>query len=223
MESNTTVTSSSLVCYREPAPTSQTHRPNILALVSRASTQFRFPFLAAATLHMAQRQSGLCLPLGTGLVHILPPILWKPGLFVKTPCLIGLEGRDWGWERGWGEASSVPSLVSTHTGPGWKSTEMSRLATGSGRCVNPINFIFGGQSWMGLTAVSRQMSLLICTVASNRDRANKRASEWRSDRDQGSSACLREAGAWQPSVGNHSIRFNNISENKQTKKRGRTA
>lgn len=40
-----------------------------------------FPFLATA-LHMAPRQNGLCLPPGTGLAHILPPIPWKPWLLL---------------------------------------------------------------------------------------------------------------------------------------------
>lgn len=83
------VTSSSLVSYREPAPTNPAKLiANILAHVSRASTQFRFPFLAAATMNMAQKQSGLCLPLGTRLAHILPPTLWKPRLFLVKGTLL---------------------------------------------------------------------------------------------------------------------------------------
>lgn len=63
-----------------------------LALLNAESqhitTHFRFPFLAVATQHMAQRQSGLCLPLGSGLAHILPPIPWKPQLLLVSHTML---------------------------------------------------------------------------------------------------------------------------------------
>lgn len=86
--------------------------------------------------------------------------------------MVGLQDHEGG--EGEEEVSSGPSLVSTYTGQGWKYTEMPRLVTDSGG-------VCGGQSWVGLTAVSCQMSLLIHTMA-------RMGTEQRSDREgQGSS------------------------------------
>lgn len=83
-----TVTSISLVSYGEAAPISPADSESQhITTVSKASTRFRFPFLASA-LHMVPRQSGLCLPLGTGLAHILPPVPWKPWLLLVLNTLL---------------------------------------------------------------------------------------------------------------------------------------
>lgn len=98
------------------------------------------------------------------------------------------------------EASSGLSLVSTYTRQGWKSTEMPRLVTDSGGCANPISFICGDQSWVGLTAVSCQMSLLIHTMA--RTGWSRGLTEKARAVLEALSACLREKGTWQLYFGN---------------------
>lgn len=115
-----TITSISLVSYGEPAPISPADSESQhITTVSRASTQFRFPFLATPPPHTAPRQSGLCLPLGTGLAHVLPPIPWKPWLLLVLNTLldrvwaVGAGRRD---EQGGGEGEREAR---------WRQTYMS--------------------------------------------------------------------------------------------------
>lgn len=109
------------------------------------------------------------------------------------------------------------SQLSTFPGehPHWARMEVHRdvqASHGLGRMCEPNQLYIRGPVMDGVN----------CSFSSNvppdlHHGQEQGQSKQRSDRDQGSSACLREAGAWQPSFGNHSIRFNNISENKQTK------